>query len=83
METKTKEQKQEKGSEKMDKKEQPFILTNDKESANILISCGFQLIDQKYGNYIFINCKNFSFADTKLDLGKITYTKMLCFNPSN
>lgn len=78
-ETKIKAQKLEKGSENMNKNELPFILTNDKESADILISCGFQLLQKEHGNYVFINCQNHSYADTKLNTEKITYTKMLCF----
>lgn len=63
----------------MNKNELPFIVTTDEESANILISCGFQILEHTCDHYLFINCRDFSYADTNLDTGKITYTKMLCF----
>lgn len=53
-----------------------FIKTTDKETADKLISEGFQLVSQDNGVYTFLNQlpKNFSFDE--VDKKKIAYTNM-------
>ena len=54
-----------------------FINTTDKETADKLISAGFQLVSQDNGIYTFLNQlpKNFNFD--KVDKTKVAYTNML------
>ena len=54
-----------------------FIKTTDKETADKLISEGFQLVSQDNGVYTFLNQlpKNFSFDE--VDRKKMAYTNML------
>lgn len=54
-----------------------FIMTSDKETADKLISVGFQLVSQDNGTYTFLNQlpKNFSFEE--VDKTKMAYTNML------
>lgn len=54
-----------------------FIKTTDKETADKLISEGFQLVSQSNGVYTFLNqpSKNFSFDG--VDKTKMVYTNML------
>ena len=56
---------------------QNFIKTTDKETADKLISEGFQLVSQNDGIYTFLNQlpKNFSFDET--DKKKVVYTNIL------
>jgi hypothetical protein len=56
---------------------QNFITTTDKETADKLISFGFQLVSQNGNVYTFLNQlpKNFSFDE--VDKKKMTYTNML------
>jgi hypothetical protein len=56
---------------------QNFIKTTDKETADKLISEGFQLVSQSNGVYTFLNQlpKNFSFD--KVDQKKMAYTNTL------
>lgn len=55
---------------------QNFIRTNDKETADKLLSLGFQKIDEQNGFYIFLNCSNLTFSDEDKKL-KVQYTNML------
>lgn len=57
--------------------EKNFIMTNDKDTADRLISVGFQLVSQYNGTYTFLNQlpKNFSFEE--VDKTKMAYTNML------
>ena len=56
---------------------QNFIMTTDKETADKLISAGFQLVSQNGNFYTFLNQlpKNFSFDE--VDKKKMAYTNML------
>ena len=56
---------------------QNFIMTTDKETADKLISAGFQLVSQSGGSYTFLNQlpKNFSFDE--IDKKKMGYTNIL------
>ena len=56
---------------------QNFINTTDKETADKLISAGFQLVSQSGSVYTFLNQlpKNFSFSE--VDQTKMAYTNML------
>lgn len=54
-----------------------FIVTTDFETANKLISAGFQLLSHNSGTYTFLNQlpKNFSFDD--VDTKKMVYSNTL------
>lgn len=54
-----------------------FITTNDKETADKLLSAGFQLVSQNEYVYTFLNQlpKNFSFDE--VDKKKMAYTNIL------
>ena len=56
---------------------QNFITTTDKETADKLISAGFQLVSQNGNVYTFLNQlpKNFSFDE--VDKKKMAYTNIL------
>lgn len=56
---------------------QNFINTTDKETADKLISAGFQLVATSGNAYTFLNQlpKNFSFDE--VDKGKMAYTNIL------
>lgn len=56
---------------------QNFITTADKETADKLISAGFQLVSQSGSAYTFLNQlpKNFNFD--KVDKKKMVYTNTL------
>lgn len=54
-----------------------FIITQDKQTSEFLLSSGFQLVSSIGKTYTFLNDvpKNFNFAN--FDKSKITYTSML------
>ena len=56
---------------------QNFIKTTDKETADKLISLGFQLVSQSGNTYTFLNqlSNNFTFDD--VDTKKMAYTNTL------
>lgn len=56
---------------------QNFIITKDKDTAEILLAANFQLISNMGDTYTFLNNvpKNFSFAN--FDKSKIVYTSVL------
>lgn len=56
---------------------QNFITTTDKETAEKLVSAGFQLVSQSGSAYTFLNQlpKNFNFDEA--DKKKMAYTNML------
>lgn len=56
---------------------QNFIKTTDKETADKLVSVGFQLVSQSGNTYTFLNQipQNFSFDD--VDKKKMVYTNIL------
>lgn len=57
--------------------EKKFIITKDKDTAEILLAANFQLVNNIGEAYTFLNNvpKNFSFAN--FDKSKIVYTSML------
>lgn len=57
--------------------EKKFIITKDKDTAEILLAANFQLVNNMGETYTFLNNapKNFSFAN--FDKSKIVYTSML------
>ena len=56
-----------------------FIKTSDKEIADKLLLCGFQLVSSTYGMYTFLNKppKNFNFES--IDVKKLVYANTLVF----
>ena len=56
---------------------QNFIMTTDKETADKLISAGFQLVSQCGTSYTFLNqlSKNYNFDE--VDKKNMVYTNML------
>jgi hypothetical protein len=56
---------------------QNFIKTTDKETADKLMVCGFQLVSHMGNVYTFLNQppKNFSFEE--VDKNKYTYSNMI------
>lgn len=55
---------------------QNFITTTDKETADKLISAGFQLVSQN-GAYIFLNQLPNNFTFDEVDKTKMAYTNIL------
>lgn len=53
-----------------------FITTTDKETAEKLISAGFQLVSQN-GNYTFLNQLPNNFSFEEVDKNKMVYTNVL------
>ena len=55
-----------------------FIITKDESTANKLLTCGFQLVNNASGSWVFLNIapKNFSFAEIEKE--KYSYTNILC-----
>ena len=56
---------------------QNFIKTTDKETADKLISEGFQLVSQDGSIYTFLNQIPTNFSFDGIDIKKMTYTNML------
>ena len=56
-----------------------FIKTTDKETADKLLMCGFQLVSSDNNTYTFLNqqSNNFNFENTNIK--KIVYTNTLVF----
>ena len=61
-----------------DKKEKPFIATNDAETAEMLRKLGFHELAKQGDRWMFVN----QTGDMKFDSkdSKVTYTDILCFN---
>ena len=59
-------------------KNKKFIITKDESTANKLIACGFQLVNNMSGSWVFLNIapKNFSFSEIEKE--KYSYTNILC-----
>ena len=59
-------------------KDKKFIVTKDKSTADKLLSCGFQLINNVADMWTFMNIapKNFNFDE--IEKGKCSYTDILC-----
>lgn len=55
-----------------------FIITKDESTANKLVACGFQLVNQVNGMWTFMNMapKHFNFAE--IEKGKYSYSDILC-----
>lgn len=60
-------------------KDAKFIVVQDVNTANKLVSAGFQIVSQVNGTYIFMNVipKHFKFEN--IDIKKLAYTNMLVF----
>lgn len=56
-----------------------FIVTTDKETAEKLISAGFQLIADTNGKFTFENKPSENFTFSKEILNKMVYTNILTF----
>lgn len=56
---------------------QNFIMTTDKETADKLISVGFQLVSQNSNCYTFLNQIPTNFNFDEIDKKKMAYTNML------
>lgn len=56
---------------------QNFITTTDKETADKLISAGFQLVSQSNGVHTFLNQLPTNFSFDEVDKKKMVYTNML------
>ena len=54
-----------------------FIKTTDKETAEKLISLGFQLMSQDNGVYTFLNQSSNNFNFDEVDSKKMAYTNIL------
>jgi hypothetical protein len=54
-----------------------FITTNDKETADKLISVGFQLVTQNGNTYTFLNQLPTNFSFDEVDKKKMVYTNTL------
>ena len=56
-----------------------FIIVQDKNIANKLISSGFQMVSETNGMYTFMNAipQHFNFED--IDIKKLVYTDRLVF----
>lgn len=52
-----------------------FIKTTDKDTANKLLSCGFQMISESNGVFTFVNCPALSFS-ADVNVSKISYTNL-------
>ena len=60
-------------------KDAKFIVVQDVDTANKLISAGFQIVSKINGTYTFMNVipKHFNFGN--IDIKKLAYTNMLSF----
>lgn len=60
-------------------KDEKFIVVQDLNTANKLISAGFQLVTQINNTYTFMNVipKHFNFEN--IDIKKLAYTNVLAF----
>ena len=56
---------------------QNFIKTTDKETADKLMSVGFQLVSQSSSVYTFLNQIPLNFNFEEIDVKKVAYTNIL------
>ena len=56
-----------------------FIVVQDMNTANQLISVGFQLVSQINNTYTFMNVVPKHFKFDNIDIKKLAYTNMLAF----
>lgn len=54
-----------------------FIITQDNDTANILINFGFKMLSKKSGTYFFANNNNIKMNFDAIDKSKIHFTNML------
>lgn len=62
-----------------DKKEKPFIATNDAETAEMLRRLGFQELPKQGDRWMFVNLTG-GYVEFDSKDPKISYTNKLCFN---
>lgn len=60
-------------------KEKKFMTTTDKETADKLLSAGFQLVSQSGNAYTFLNQSPQNFSFDVVDKKKMAYTNVLNF----
>lgn len=58
---------------------QNFIKTTDKEIADKLMTCGFQVVNSTHGVYTFLNKPPKNFTFDSIDIKKLVYTNTLVF----
>lgn len=56
-----------------------FIVTTDKETADLLIAEGFKLITEANGKFTFENKPIENFSEKKTNSSKMAYTNILTF----
>ena len=60
-------------------KDAKFIIVQDTNTANKLISAGFQIVSQTNNIYTFMNVVPTHFTFENIDVKKLAYTNMLTF----
>ena len=60
-------------------KDAKFIIVQDTNTANKLISAGFQIVSQTNNIYTFMNVVPKHFTFENIDIKKLAYTNMLTF----
>ena len=60
-------------------KDAKFIIVQDMDTANKLVSAGFQLVAQINNVYTFMNVVPKHFKFENIDIKKLAYTNMLAF----
>ena len=60
-------------------KDAKFIVVQDEDTANKLLSAGFQLVTQINNVYTFMNVIPKYFKFENIDIKKLAYTNMLAF----
>ena len=60
-------------------KDAKFIVVQDLNTANALISAGFQIVSQVNGVYTFMNVIPKHFKFDNIDIKKLAYTNVLTF----
>ena len=60
-------------------KDAKFIIVQDVDTANQLVSAGFQLVAQINNVYTFMNVVPKHFKFENIDIKKLAYTNMLAF----
>ena len=60
-------------------KDAKFIVVQDSNTANMLISAGFQIVSQINNTYTFMNVIPNHFKFENIDIKKLVYTNILTF----
>lgn len=60
-------------------KNEKFIIVQDAETANRLVSSGFQIVSKTNGFYTFMNTTPQHFNFEEIDIKKLVYTDRLVF----